>query len=771
MCTACQGNPTLCESTVPSAPSSSFIIHNSSFSFKIPADEDAAYRSQVPSQSIEDARRLLAMLEQIDASRKVQPACKRLADAMHRSPCIVPDGDRLTRLKTWSAETLRAKYYAYTRGTRDYKAGDWRICLDKSKNPIDRRAPAGHGVPATRRPAFVEFWRKLCEDNAQDCSAAYSELIQIWKTGHGFAHSSRSTLHARRYTSIPGYAEWPKEDPARGHPDGWSYPNLMRHVSDRYDLVAARVGYSKATEHRLPVLTTRTKIQPFQFVEFDDHWFNQKTMFQRKPMRPIGFGAVELFSAAIVHIGCKPILWNYEDGAKLVLTKGEFLWFVVAYLTTIGYRADIGTEFIAERGTSVIPGDKLGRPITDPARTDFEKRLWDVTGGKVTVYVGGRHGRPAHAGQWNGRSKGNYKTKALLEGTWGILDDAMGSLPAQVGLNRDRSPEQLHGAEKYTAGIFRQLDALQKEGTPLTDEQLQMLQFPFPNYWQWREWMLDAVHRVNTSRRHDLEGWEKLGFVQPIWRLPTLDALDAPRSTNWLPWTSFLALPPQQQQVVKAMLDADPSLLSTVRLSRQEVFHASRKLLTTVPMELIPGLVGIENAHGGGRPVEVKKGLFTLDNDDIDSDTLAFYARGADGQFLPNASKYVVFVNPYAPSHLIACSPTINSHDNRLSTLKVAAVCARYDLGSRADAHSIEKLQGDQNAFEAQARARLNLRHSEQAAAKQSMIENNQRLLGDPRGTLSQPSTLNPQPVDDCTNDLLAREHAAPPAGESETWE
>ena len=765
MCEACQGNTALCETAMPFAidhvPSpgaalSRITDHESAsdFSFSIPPEEDAAYRNQVPYQSIEDARRLLAMLSDIDASKKVQPACKRLAAQMQRSPCIVPSGERLTRLKTWSADTLRAKYYAYTRGTNEYPAGDWRICLDKAKAPIDRATPTGHGVPATRRPAFVEFWRKLGEDNVQDWSAAYNELIQIWKTGHGFARTATS----KPYTSIPGYSAWPEEYPSLGHPDGWSYANLMRHVSDPYDQAAARTGYSKATEHRLPVLTTRTKIQPFQFVEFDDHWFNQKTLFQRKPMRPIGFGAVELFSAAIVAIGCKPILWNYEEGAKLILTKGEFLWFVVAYLCNIGYRADIGTEIIAERGTSVIEGDKQGRPITDPSRTDFEKRIWDVTGGKVTVYVGGRHGRPAHAGQWNGRSKGNYKTKALLEGTWGIVDDAMGSLPAQVGLDRNHSPEQLHGAEQYTKSIFRQLDALQKEGKPLTDEQLQMLKFPFPNYWQWREWMMDAVHRINTSRRHNLEGWEKLGFVKPVWRLPS-----AIGDSQWLPESAFLALPAQQQQVVKAMLDADPSLLSTIRLNRQEVFNASRKLLTTVPMEMIPGLVGIENAQRGGKLYEVKQGLITLDAEDIDSDTLAFYARGADGHFLPNGSKYVVFVNPYAPSHLVACERLVSG------ALRVVAVCARYDLGSRADAHNIEQLQGDQNAFEGQARTRLNLRHNEQATAKRDMIEGNRRILGDPRGTPISP--VSPIPTEDCTQDLLAREHAATPAGESESWD
>jgi hypothetical protein len=56
------------------------------------------------------------------------------------------------------------------------------------------------------------------------------------------------------------------------------------------------------------------------------------------------------------------------------------------------------------------------------------------------VFRGGRFGRPAHDGQFNGKSKGNFKTKALIEGFWRMVDDQMASLPAQVGKDRDDSP-------------------------------------------------------------------------------------------------------------------------------------------------------------------------------------------------------------------------------------------------------------------------------------------------------------------------------------------
>ena len=56
-------------------------------------------------------------------------------------------------------------------------------------------------------------------------------------------------------------------------------------------------------------------------------------------------------------------------------------------------------------------------------------------------------------------------------------------------------------------------------------------------------------------------------------------------------------------------------------------------------------------------------------------------------------------------------------------------------------------------------------------AARQLTQTNLAQVLGPvPRGT-NQPSPTSPIPTEDCTQDLLAREHAAAPAGESESWD
>jgi hypothetical protein len=734
MSIACQAATDLCEDALPSpspdyqpsTPKLSTSRPRSPFTFDIPPDQAAAYARHASIQSIADCRQLLDAMQHLAGARKILPECRRLSSLLQRR---------------WSPASLRAAYYKFIGklpNAQNYPPGDWRICLNKSKARLDPAAAAGD------RFRFTEFWRTLGETHHQDWAAAHRELLHIWKTQHDFSGKS--------YSQIPGYATWPPECPATGHPAGWSYSVLMRHQSSPYDQVAARIGYAKAALQRLPVLTTRVGLDIGQFFEFDDHEFNQKLLYQRRPMRPIGFGVIDIFSDCNFLPSFKPTLWDLEEEKKRKLTQREFMWYVIAVHTTIGYRADLGTENIIEKGTATYDAT-------------FEERLSRVSNGKITTWRGTIQDRPAHAGQFKGRSKGNFKTKPLIEGHWRLVDDAMDHIAGQMGKSRDDCPEQLAGMEQYTGQLMRSLDKL-----PLDQREakLAQVQFPFPLYHAWREQALDAFHRINTAHDHDLEGWEKLGFVQPIWRFPSVvdSALgdsesritDHASRSPWLPWQSFLGRPPAQQGVVKAMLDNDPSLTKPYRLSRQEVWNAGVKKLTKLPMELLPELVGPENALNAGAPLTVRRGLISFECEDIDPDPLHFYARNGSGEFLPNDEKYICFVNPYAPTHLVAC--TYNSAlRTPHSALKVAAVCARYIPALRTDEDAINHELGAQSAYESQARVRLNLRHSDAAESKRAMFANNTRLLGDPRAP-SQTSPTSQAPANDCTQDLLAREAA-----------
>jgi hypothetical protein len=696
-----------------------------SLNFSIPPEEaTAGLREGVPAEVLSETRTLLGILGEIHRARKVRPECARQA--------------RLCAFK-WSAETLAAKYYLFVRGNEKFEAGHWRLALNKAK------APSARTNTIVLKFAFYEFWRSLGEQNQRVWSAAHTELVQIWKTGCGFP---RANHKPRQFTKIPGYTAWPEADAMTGIPEGWTLSNLMRHTSDPYDQAAARVGRSKASEHRLPVLTTRVNLKVGQYYEFDDHEFNQKVMFQKKPMRPLGFGVVDVFSGCCFAQGFKPTLWDFEEEVRKKLTEKEFMWFVIAVLTSTGYRRDaLGTTLIVERGTAAI-------------RAEFRERLERVFGGRVKVEVGGRFGKAAHAGQFNGRSHGNFKTKALVEGLWSIVDNQMAALPAQVGKDRDHAPEQLYGLEQYTAQIIKKAEGLSPERQAL-------IQFPCPTFHLWREWAMDAFRRINLNPEHKLEGWEKLGFVQPMWRLPGGGAV----SEQWLPWSAFEQLEETQKPVVRSLLDRDASLVTTRRLSRMEVFAARRRELTPAPLELLPELVGVENAINGGAGKEVKKGLFSFDDGEIDSDPMHFYARDVGsraGQFLPNGEKYIPFVNPYDPRALVACELTTSGK------LRVVAVCPRYELADKADEKAIQIRMGEQSAYEASARQRLNLRHADAAGQKEEMERHNERVFsGAPitaqervnariAAAKEQP-TANPSKDNafDCTKDLLARKDEA----------
>lgn len=667
---------TECSAVAPSPASSSSLPAHF---FSIPPDEAAAAnREGIPVEVLKETRTLLTIMQQIHAAKKARPECQRQATL-----CA----------NRWQPETLRDKYYAFLAAAKDALenggSSPWRVLMNKAKAPVARKNNT------VLKFAFFEFWRKLGEDNQRVWSAAHTELVQIWKTGFGFPRNSKAP---QRYVKIPGYMEWPAADPATGLPEGWSQANLMRYTSSPYDQVAARVGRGKAALQRLPVLTTRVGLKFMQYVEFDDHEFNQKPMFQKKPMRPLGFGAVELLSDCLCHTGYKPTLWDFEAEAKKRLTEREFMWFVVSFLCGIGYRNDAtGTTLIVERGTAAI-------------RDAFKERIANVFGGRVKVHVGGRMGKAAHDGQWNGKSHGNFMTKRLVESMWSLVDNQMAALPAQMGKDRLHAPEQLHGLEQYTQALIRQAEAKN-----LPDHRKQLLEFPSPPFFMWREWAMDAVKRINEKRDHNIEGWDKLGFVVPQWKMDpsirkAVSAMDADKS----------------QMVLDALLAANPDLATTVKLNRREVFDAHRRELTQAPLELIPELVGVENALNGGEPLEVRKGLLSFEDAEIDSDPLHFYARdgGRRGsEFLPNGDKFICFANPYDPRALVACE------HNSSGKLRVIAVCPRYETPCKSDEKAVRVRMGEQNAFEGQARQRLNLRHADSAADIEAMRAHNDRVF------------------------------------------
>jgi hypothetical protein len=559
---------------------------------------------------------------------------------------------------------------------------------------------------------------------------AHQELLNIVQTHYGFPHGTAPGGAATYYKKFPGYEEWPVIDPVLGHPAGMSYENLMKHRSDPLDVSLARHGRAKATSLRLPVLKTRVGREFGSVLIFDDHHFDQKVLFQKKVMRPLGFGCVEYLSGAMVKLGVKPTLWDADEQKKKMLTEREFLWFFLSVLCSFGYSPN-GCRFDLENGTATVK---------DPYLSRFQQILGD----KFVFNFGARPAnftRAPHAGQFNGQPKGNFRTKAMIESFWNPVENQTAGQAGQMGKDRDHSPAQLYGAEKYTNQIIRQADA---QNVPL-----EALKYPVDIYRDWCRATYDAIVRINTDRGHAMEGWEKCGFTRWQWR-------ESEASDIWLEKSDLDALPETTRAIISRRIDGNPALVKRTVLNRWEVVTARRNGLKKFPLRHVPEILGRDFALDGGEPLTVKNGMFSFDCAEIDSDTIHFYARDERG-FFKNGDRYVCFVNPYLPDHIIACD----------GALRIMGICERLERAH--DDASLKKLMGAQNEQMAAATVRLNLRHDDAARNLRAMKQHNAALLGEgtARGdggsaTGNRP-TIGPDAVSspsDCTAELLEREAA-----------
>jgi len=649
--------------------------------FSIPDADGEFFATRVQHDEQKRVRDVLVALEEIYSVRNTEgvvPACKRLANSLDRH---------------W--RSLRRDYYAYSstgchKGGEFYPAGDWRTVLNFSKVRTER---------ANLPFATLELWRELGELNQRVWTAAYDELLQIVRTGYGYTHGANAK--PKHYKVFPGYKEWPVIPPGMKHPPGMSYNNLMNHKSDVYDQALMRVGRAKAADHRLPVLKSRVGVAFGSVLIFDDHDFNQKVLFQTKPMRPMGFGCVEYLSGCMVKLGLKPMLWDEEANRKLVLTEREFLWFFLATISDVGFNAS-GCRFDLENAKATI-------------REPWLSRLKAILGEKFVFNFGSRpanHTRGV-AGQFAGQPKGNPRTKALLESFWNPLDNQTAGLAGQIGNGRDNAPAQLYGAEQYTAQLMRQAEA---KGVPM-----EALQFPFDLFPNWAVQAHEAVNRINAGTDHDLEGWEKCGFVKLQWRAN-------PESPLWLEQAEFEALDEVTRAIVRRRLDHNAALVRKEVLSRVQVANGFRDTLKKFPLHHWPEVLGREfalvNTKTGSVLHEVgkqKAGLFSFDCEQIDSDTLHFYAydeRDNHG-YIPNGKRFVCFLNLFLPHKLVVCD----------ESLRVVAICPRYDRATNEA--SLHQALGQQKRYEAAAEVRLNLRHDDKAT--RDMKRHNAEVLETPK--------------------------------------
>jgi len=389
-----------------------------------------------------EVRETLRVMGDLRAAKNLQASCKELALRMR--------GQR-----GWSAIRLRVRFYAWKNS-----GFDWRVLVNRAKSKEESQK-----LPAL----FVEHLKLLMEQNQRVSRAAFRALIGQWN----------------RREPIPGYEGhpgWPEL------PRGWSERNFYRQKPKRFELLANRVGRSAAAAERPLVYTTRKNLWVGSHYLFDDLWHDHfvNCFDTKRAGRPLEFHALDLYSACKFAWGMRVRAEN-EAGQMEHLKESEMLFLLAYVLGSHGY-SPRGTTLVVEHGTAAIRGD-------------IEKLLSDGTSGLIKVSRSGMEGAAAHAGQYAGRSRGNFRFKAALESLGNLIHNEMGFLPGQTGKDRDHRPEQLHGLLKNNDGLLRAL-------SQLSPDRARLLLFPLLEFRQFLQLADEIYARINARTEHGLEGWD-----------------------------------------------------------------------------------------------------------------------------------------------------------------------------------------------------------------------------------------------------------------------
>ncbi len=574
----------------------------------------------------------------------------------------------------FSRANITRQFYAW-RSSRD-----WRVFIDHAAMP----QAAGRNLPAE----FVEFWQGYAERNQRKCRPAWRQLISHWRAGNA--------IPGYPAPAFPGSVSPPAD--INGVPAGWGYRNLMRYAPSKHHLTLARIGRSAAAQFRPQVFTTRVGLKPGQYYVFDDLEHNLKVNVlgvNRQAMRPLELACLDLFSGCKIAWGMKPTI--EDDGVKQKLKEREMRFLLAYILTRIGYRAE-GTTLCVEHGTAAI-------------RPDIERVLLDASDGAITVARSGIEGAAALV--YEGRSKGNFKFKAALESAHNLTHNELAHLPGQMGMDRDHSPEELHGRERHNNAILKAMKYLPPERAAMMD-------LPFLEFGVFMDLASQVYQVINNRDWHDLEGWLEAHLVQHEFRL----GMDLP----WMPVAQLLAAPAHERAAIQALI-ARPGYTRVRKMSPQEVWDAGRGELIRLPGHIAPMIIGTDNATE--RRVGAN-GLIEFQDRDLGPGTFRYLAqcRTPTGETirLLEGDRVIAFCNPFDPSVLHVCR-------GGASAGAYIGECPRWESIRRDDTEAIKRQMGAAVREEYSLLRPYQARHTAEMRARTAAAKNNAGILAGARVT------------------------------------
>lgn len=446
-----------------------------------------------------------------------------------------------------------------------------------ARKKFDRFKAAGLAGLVDRRAAGSAFWntdekigiserdretlKTFCEAFQRNNEAAIREMRDQWKKGKLLSDAPL--------------------DVATGYPRGWSERNLARHAPDELELAAARQGRSETDKYRSLVYTTRRNLYVGQYYLFDDLWHDHycNLLATQQCGRPLEFHGLDLASAYKMCWGMR-LRRAREDGTMESLKVEDFRFLLASFLFSTGYNPR-GTTLIVEHATTAID-------------EHTEQLLALASNGAITVERGGMTGAAAHAGQYAGRAKGNFRIKAALESLGNLIHNEFAAIPAQTGKDRQHCPEQLHGLLKHN-------DALLWAMSQMPVERLEWLQWDVCTLQQFQIFAAEVYARINARTKHGLEGWDER-YV------------------------------PDRQRPGKMR-----------RMSPAEVWTPGSKALRPINAQFAAMIVGT----AGGEERAVTSGEIRIRSAEISGDPLRFAAH-----MLAPRGKYLCVLNPFDTSRL-----------------------------------------------------------------------------------------------------------------------
>lgn len=564
-------------------------MKTSHLNFSIPF-EDAREFAGLPQKTRDRVNWLLEVLQPVArAERGRVKLCEEIASqaGIHRNSIYVP----------WKEFS---------------KCGDWRKLIDRRRTSEFWIRDEAKRIALP--PGFIEEWKSMVEENDRKAKPAHALLIHRWKQWR------KGNLGCK----IQGYERCPEAAPGSSFPRGWAYSNLLNYMPSDVELAAARKGRTAAKKLIAGVITTRVGGYPFQEIQFDDMWHNFRVNVPgyKRDYRLLEFGSVDHFSTFIFKPGLKPRLPDTETGKMKMLNGRDFHLYLVNWLLDYGVHPD-GTVFNVENGTASISHA-------------FEQKLLMWFGGKLTISRSGMSGSPAFPGALRERAKGNYKVKALKEGMGNLIQNALGHIPGQTGMDRNDCP----GTLTALSADNEMLLALAAVVPSLREK----LQLGFLDLSEAVQAVNETYERLNLRTDHQIEGWEESGLVIDEFRA-------SPEIGGWLSLQDVLdRCSEAQRQLLNLQMSIDPTIRRRRPLSPAECILVHQQQLIKPPAEAVPDLLGPDYGNVrevcGGRITFIHPGLGKLRFKASYQDSDGFIRR------VENGTRILTHFNPWKPEFL-----------------------------------------------------------------------------------------------------------------------